>query len=119
MAKSAAKEINKAKAISKGIVLMGYSAGGTFMLDMATMLDEGPGSIIALATVSFDNSPSYTTKKSFGGTRMRHIAGTNDIFFPPDNTNKRIDVVRKNFGTSKKGSWPDKYWASHSILPDE
>ena len=55
------KLINGAKAISKGIVVGGYSQGGTMAADSGTTKTPSrPGSIVVAFSVVFDNSPSIT-----------------------------------------------------------
>jgi len=116
------KLIHGAYSISKGIVVGGYSQGGTLAADIATRYQtRGLGSIVLVAATVFDNSPSVTFspgQKNFAGTRIRSILGKHDNWCPPEASTRQIDKVVRNFNLTKVGDWPEVLDASHLIFDE-
>ena len=94
--------------IKKGVVVGGYSQGGTVAVDAALRWqDKAVGSIVIVASTTFDNSGSMGGSKDFSGTRYRFIAGKDDIWFPPGPSARSLERMVSKYKLSKVGSWPE------------
>jgi predicted esterase len=88
--------------LAKGIVIGGYSMGGMVAGDIATRyMSKGIGSIVIVGSTLFDNGPGLKGGKDLGGTRIRHVVGKDDIWFPPGNAGKQLEKLQRKYNLTK------------------